>query len=842
MRSHHQHLILSLIFGFLLQLLPTGATAADPRGRDFNSGWRFLLADSVSAAAPDFDDSSWRILNLPHDWAIEGDFSIDHPSGTAGGALPGGVGWYRKRFNAPDAEGKNIFIDFDGAYMNSTVYINGHKLGTRPYGYASFSYDLTPWLHPDGENVIAVRVDNAEQPNSRWYSGCGIYRNVTLRTLNDIFIPLWGQHVTSSVTDSIATLTIRSEIMSKADDVTKINLTCNLFDPDGKKIAASAPQCLYIPTNSSDTIVCTGISVKSPRLWSTHAPNLYTLETVITDANSSDTLDVYTLRTGFRYFRFDPRTGFTLNGVPMKINGVCMHHDLGALGAAVNTRAIERQLEILKDMGVNAIRCSHNPPAPELLDLCDRMGMLVMDESFDMWRKKKTAHDYSRYFTDWHERDLEMLMKRDRNHPSIILWSIGNEVLEQWTNARADTLSIDQANYLLNFGHPDDIQAAKEAGLSVNSMLAKKLADLVRHYQPDALVTAGCNEPKPSNHLFRSGALDVIGFNYHNNQFDSVPVWYKEKPFIISESVSGLMTRGYYRMPSDSIFIWPKRWDSGFSDPSMACSSYDNCHVPWGNNHEETLYMVETRPFISGQFIWTGFDYIGEPTPYGWPARSSYFGIVDLAGIPKDIYYMYQSQWRPDKTVLHLFPHWNHNPGEMVDLWAYFNNADEVELLVNGVSKGSKSKPAASYHVSWRVPFEPGRVEAISRKDGQIVARRIVETAGEPARLRLTPDRTVIKADGNDLSYILVEVRDSEGRLCPDAENLIHFKVEGAGRNEGVDNGSPISLERFKSDSRKAFHGKAMLIVRNDGSPGPISVSASSPQLTSTSVTIDAHN
>lgn len=833
----HFRFIFAVIFSYFFASLT--AHGGDPRAVSFNSGWRFMLGDNSSMASRDFDDSSWRTLDLPHDWAIEGDFSQDNPSGTAGGALPGGVAWYRKNFTLPESmKGKQVYVDFDGVYMNSSVYVNGHYLGSRPYGYASFSYDLTPYL-VEGENLIAVRVDNAEQPNSRWYSGCGIYRNVWLRSHGDIHIPLWGQHVTASVSDSVADICLDTEISSRSPKKTELQLSTVLIDPDGVLTARSEPVRISV---SPDTTVLakSEIRLADPRLWSTESPQLYTLVSTLSDALTGDVLDVYTLKTGLRYFDFDAKTGFSLNGQPMKINGVCMHHDLGALGAAVNTRAIERQLEILKEMGVNAYRCSHNPPAPELLDLCDRMGLLVMDEAFDMWRKKKTAHDYARYFTDWHEKDLEMLLKRDRNHPSIVLWSIGNEILEQWTSASADTLSLEQANLLLNFGHKDDLQAAEQNGMSVNSLLTKKLADMVRDYSPGALVTAGCNEPKPSNHLFRSGALDVIGYNYHINQFDSVPKWFPDKPFIISESVSSIMTRGHYKMPSDSIFIWPSRWDKTLTDPSFACSSYDNCHVPWGNTHEENLRMVDSRPFIAGQFIWTGFDYLGEPTPYGWPARSSYFGIVDLAGIPKDIYYMYQSQWRPDKTVLHLFPHWNWTPGEEIDLWAYYNNADEVELFVNGESKGIRSKAPGEYHVSWRVKFEPGSVKAVSRKDGRIVAERQISTAGAPARIRLTPDRREIKADGSDLSYILVEVLDECGNLCPLADNQIDFEVKGAGTIAGVDNGSPISLERFKDSKRKAFNGKAMLIIRSNDTPGTIEVTATSTDLITDSTILSA--
>ncbi len=553
--------------------------------------------------------------------------------------------------------------------------------------------------------------------------------------------------------------------------------------------------------------------------------------TYVQEPGNGRMLDAYETVTGFRTLGFDAKKGFSLNGKPMKINGVCLHHDAGALGAVVNRRAIERQLEIMKEMGVNAIRCSHNPPAPELLDLCDSMGLMVMDEAFDMWRKKKTKCDYSRYFNEWHERDLTDIIRRDRNHPSIIMWSIGNEVLEQWTHADADTLSLEQANLLLNFGHSKDMLAIEEGEKSINSILTKKLVDMVKELDTSRPVTSGCNEPNPYNNLFRSNALDIIGYNYHEDWFKDVPKNFPGKPFIITESVSGLMTRGYYRMPSDSMYIWPHSPEKPFFDASFSCSSYDNCHVPWGTTHEGTMRYVEDNEFIMGQFVWTGFDYIGEPTPFGWPARSSYFGIVDLAGFPKDVYYMYQSRWRPDKNVLHLYPHWNWKEGDEIDLWAYYNNADEVELFVNGKSQGIRTPDKDRYHSSWRVTFEPGTVTAVSRKGGKEIARKEIRTASAPYGIRLTPDRAVIAADGKDLSYITAEIIDADGNPCPTADNEITFQVSGAGENAGVDNGSPISLERFKSDRRKAFNGKALLIVRNNGKAGEITIEASADGL-----------
>lgn len=819
-------------------LLAACTTEETAYRRPFDDGWLFSLTADDRASDPAYDDSAWRRLDLPHDWAIEGEFSEEHPAGPGGGALPGGIGWYRKHFNTGrDLQGRHLFVDFDGVYMNSSVYVNGHLLGVRPYGYASFSYEITPWLVAGGDNVIAVKVDNSEQPNSRWYSGSGIYRRVWLREKGEIYIPLWGQQVVPcDITDEKALLRITTSVVNRSDAPAEAQLTFRLVAPDGSTAAACSESVLL--KAGADTLEDCTLTIDRPQRWSTAAPRLYRLETQL--AVDGRVVDRNRIATGFRTLEFDAERGFFLNGEPMKLNGVCLHHDAGALGAAVNRRAIERQLQMMKEMGANAIRSTHNPPAPELLDLCDSMGLLVMDEAFDVWRKRKTAYDYSRYFDKWHERDLADLVRRDRNHPSVFLWSIGNEVLEQWDRAIADTLTLAEANLLLNLGHDLHNSAVEGDELSVGALLTRKLADRVRALDPTRPVTAGCSEPAPTNRLFGSKSLEIIGYNYHTEWFDKVPGNFPGQPFVVTESVSGLMTRGYYRMPSDSVYIWPERWDVPFTDPSFSCSSYDNCHVPWGSTHEESMRCVDRNDFIMGQFVWTGFDYLGEPTPYGWPARSSYFGIVDLAGFPKDIYYMYQSRWRPDITVLHLFPHWNWEPGQTIDLWAYYNNADEVELFVNGTSAGIRHPENGIYHASWRVVFDPGTVEVVSRKSGREVARRTVRTASEPCAVRLTPDRRTIAADGRDLCYVTAEIVDRDGNLCPWADNELTFTVDGAGRNVGVDNGSPVSLEPFKSDRRRAFYGKALLIVQSDGCRGRIGIKADAAGLCPAEVSVSA--
>lgn len=818
--------ILKLAAVSMLLTCSTSSLLADRVTQNFNSDWRFSLKADASASEAQFNDSQWRVLNLPHDWAIEGDFDQRNPSGTGGGALPGGTGWYRKSFTIDSADKGNVFsIEFDGVYMNSSVYVNGHLLGIRPYGYISFSYDITPYIKWGEENIVSVKVDNSDQPNSRWYSGCGIYRNVRLVKTAPVHVAQWGTYVTADIDRSnTAQVSIETTVLNASGKSSAVTLRTTLLDAKGKAVAETEKSINVAERTKAEQ----SISLQNAHLWSLDDPYLYTVKTEI--LQDGKVIDTYNTQTGLRTIKFDAETGFYLNGKHVVINGVCNHHDLGCLGSAINVRALERQLEILKAMGCNGIRCSHNPPAPELLELCDKMGFVVMDEAFDMWRRRKTEKDYARFFDEWFEKDLTDLVVRDRNHPSIVIWSIGNEVLEQWSDAKADTLSLEQANLILNAGHSADQLAQEGDQLSVNSLITIRLADIVKSLDKTRPITAGCNEPSPGNHLFRSGALDIIGYNYHNENVASVPRNFPGKPFIITESISGLMTRGFYQMPSSQQFVWPERWDKPFYNDTYACSSYDNCHVPWGTYHEDNMLTLRKYPYVSGQFIWTGFDYIGEPTPYGWPARSSYFGIVDLAGFPKDVYYLYQSEWT-DTPVLHLFPHWNWEPGQEIDMWCYYNNADEVELFINGKSQGVRSKDAEHLHVVWNVTFEPGTVKVVARKGGKQVAQQEIRTAGEPAQIRLTADRRKIKADGTDLSYITVEILDKNGNLCPNAENLVNFQINGQAFIAGVDNGSPISLERFKDNKRKAFYGKCLVVLQNNGKKGKAKITATSDGL-----------
>jgi len=798
--------MLNLKTGFLLVAFFTCLTAvAQPRSREsFNKNWKFFLGDTEKAKESDFDDSKWRVLALPHDWSIEGEFDEKNPAKPEGGGLPAGIAWYRKKFTVPaNSSSKNIAIEFDGIYRDSEVWINGKYLGKRPNGYISFQYDLTPHLKFGAENVIAVRVDNSLQPNSRWYSGSGIYRNVWLNTANKIAIAHWGTFVsTSEVSAERAKVNIKS-IIKNGSSHQKVELRSVIYNAKGKAVVSLKSNAVL---TDSETEISQDIEVKQPQLWSVDNPTQYKVVTTIT--SNKTILDSYETPFGIRYFNFNAATGFSLNGKPMKILGVCNHHDLGALGAAFNIRAAERQLEILKAMGCNAIRTAHNPPAPELLDLCDKMGFLVMDESFDMWKKKKTSQDYHKDFPEWHKRDLEDMVKRDRNHPSIILWSVGNEIREQFDST----------------------------GIAITKELVKIVKDLDTTRPVMAALTETVAE---KNFMYQAKALDIYGLNYNHKLYKDFPKNYPGEKFLATETTSALETRGFYDTSPDTIRRWPANGKTKLTEGNaeFAVSSYDNVSAYWGSTHEETWKEAKKYPHVSGLFVWTGFDYLGEPIPYPWPARSSYFGIVDLAGFPKNAYYMYQSEWT-DKPVLHILPHWNWESGKSVDVWAYYNNADEVELFLNRKSLGIKKKEGENLHVEWKVNYAPGVLKAVSRKNGKVVLTREVKTAGKPAKIELTADRSIIKADGKDLSFITVRILDAEGNLVPDADNLVKFKVTGEGFIAGVDNGYQASMESFKAPYRKAFKGMCLAIIQAKENSGKITLQAISEGLQPVSITI----
>jgi beta-galactosidase len=791
----------------LLPMLLHGALTGDRR-QSFNDGWRFFKGDAPGAEAPDFQDASWRPVRLPHDWAIEGPF--DSKANPHTGALPiSGTGWYRKSFTAPDSlRGRYLSLEFDGAMSNAKVWVNGKEAGGRPYGYLGFSVDLTPYLHFGGQqNVVAVKVA-PEDHSSRWYPGAGIYRNVWLEVTGPVHVARWGTSITTpEVTNDRATVSVKTELRNQSNAKADVVLETTILDAAGHAVTRNGSPAA-IAAGGAET-VATSLTVNRPQRWDVDSPNVYTVVSEVREGNR--VVDRYTSPLGIRTIAFSKDHGFQLNGRQMKLQGVCLHSDLGALGAAINRRAIERQLQILRAAGVNAIRTSHNPPAPELLEYCDRMGFVVMDEAFDMWRMPKVPNGYAKHFDDWSERDVRDMVRRDRNHPSIVLWSIGNEVREQ---GQADGWKI-----------------------------AKRLTGLFHEEDPTRPTTAAFDNWTGAIRNELAANVDIPGFNYKPMHYEKI---LKDHPnWIIygSETSSGVSSRGVYHLPLED---YPKH-------PSLQISSYDVVAPPWAMPPDVEIAYQEKLPNLLGEFVWTGFDYIGEPTPFfdgradsrstDWPARSSYFGVVDLAGFPKDRYYLYQSVWTKAPMV-HVLPHWNWagREGRPIPVMCY-SNGDEVELFLNGKSLGRKKrfsepveipvganvspdkKYSSKFRLMWQVPYEPGTLKAVTYRAGKQVAVEEVHTAGAPARIRLVPDRAAIASDGDDLSFITVRVEDKDGNLCPLADNLVRFHVTGAGAIRAVDNGNAATVEPFQADHRKAFSGLALVIVNATGA-GKIHVEA----------------
>ncbi len=759
------------------------------RGRNFDEGWKFNKGDVSNGQSTSYNDGGWSNVTLPHDWSIFNSFNQSSAAGSGGGYLDGGVGWYRKTFTVPsDYNGKKVFVEFDGAYMNSQVWLNGNSLGTRPYGYVSFEYDLTPYLVYGGSNVIAVRLDN-NQPTSRWYSGSGIYRNVWLTVLDQIHVGYCGMAITTpSVTSSSGTVNVSTKVVNQSGSSQSVTLSTTIIDPSGNTVATNATSATSIAAGGNNTF-SQDYTVSNPRLWSCTSPNIYTAQTQVTVGGA--VADTYRSTFGFRYFNFDANNGFSLNGVSMKINGVCNHHDLGSLGSAVNYRAIERQLQILKAMGCNALRTSHNPPDPQVLEVCDRLGFIVMDEAFDCWETGKVNNDYHLYFNSWAQADIQAMVTRDRNHPSVIMWSIGNEIPSPSTNT------------------------------------ATNLRNWIRAIDTTRPVTWGCFAANMGNatEVAVASLLDLVGYNYFPGTYDSGHSGHPAWKMFGSETSSAVRSRGIYKTPTSTNIL---------TGSDNQCSSYDNSVVSWGNSAESSYREINNRKYMAGEFIWTGFDYIGEPTPYDWPAKSSYFGIVDTCGFPKDIYYFYQSKWTTTPMV-HVLPHWNWSSGNTVEVWVY-SNCDTVELFLNNVSQGSKSM-GSSTHLVWNVSWSSGTLQAKATKGSTVVYDQVT-TAGSAAKVQLKPDRTSINADGRDLVFVEADITDSNNNLCPNATNTVSFSVSGPGTIVGVDNGNAPSTESYKGSSRMAFSGKCLVIVQATKTSGTITVSASSNGLSSASVTV----
>jgi len=722
----------------------------------------------------------------------EGPFESTCPGGSGAGYINAGTGWYRKEFKLPgNVQGKRVFIEFDGVYMNSDVWLNGVHLGNRPYGYSSFQYELTQHLKFGGEqNVLAVRA-RVQQPCTRWYSGAGIYRHVRLTITDPVHIVRWGTYVTTLEVSALeATVRVATKVRNRSSSVQRVRLDIVLLDDTGRKLAGGdAVQRLEADSTCVFELI---FKLPKPKLWSLESPRLSYVESTV-HANGR-LADASVTPFGVRTFEFTIDRGFFLNGRHVDIKGVCMHHDQGCLGSAVHTRAIERQLEIMKSMGCNAIRTSHNPPAPELLDLCDRMGFMVMDEAFDEWKRNKTMFGYGRFFDEWSERDLTDMILRDRNHPSIILWSIGNEIPEQ-NNANAYEIS-------------------------------KRLVEICHREDPTRPVTSGCNTPAEALKSDFSKPLDVLGVNYQLPFYQSL---HGKATLIASETASAVSTRGEYNLIRDGGALTIR------NQLNNQCTSYDD------STAESYLKAVQNAPWVAGEFVWTGFDYIGEPSPFPWPSVSSYFGIVDLCGFPKDRFFLYQSRWT-SKPMVHVLPHWNWQgfEGQEIPVRCY-SNCESVELFLNGISLGEKNiRDSKDLHLEWKVPYAPGTLKAVAKKNAHALCTDEVQTTFTPAKIALTPDRTEIRADGEDLSYVKIEIVDQEGRVCPNADNLVKFFIEGEGVIAGVGNGNPISHEYFKTGERRAFHGLCLAVIQSKLKRGAIRLSAESEGLPAAKVFIQA--
>lgn len=793
----------------------------------FEKGWKFTREDNADFAKPGFNDAKWQNVTVPHDWAIYGPFSINNDkqemaitqdgqteamehAGRTGGLPFVGTGWYRLNFDAPSFEkGKKATLIFDGAMSHARVYINGQEAGYWPYGYNSFYVDATPYLKPGEKNELAVRLEN-ERESSRWYPGAGLYRNVHLVVTEDVHIPTWGTVITTPVVeDGFARVNVKTDlVMPEGKNVGNYRIVTEILNPEGKRISSDDRPGDKLDGNFFNQ----NFVVYRPSLWSPENPALYTAVSKVYDGETLK--DEYTTRFGIRTLEIIPDKGFFLNGKLTKFKGVCNHHDLGPLGGAVNDAAIRRQIRILKDMGCNAIRTSHNMPAPELVEACDEMGMMLMPESFDEWKSAKMANGYHKIFDEWVEKDLVNLIRHYRNNPSVVMWCIGNEVPDQWNGNNGPKLS-------------------------------RMLQDICHREDPTRPVTQGMDAPDAVVNNNMAATMDIAGFNYRPHKY---PENYKKLPQQIvlgSETASTVSSRGVYKFPVTRQAM--KKYDDHQS------SSYDVEHCGWSNLPEDDWIWHDDKPWAIGEFVWTGFDYLGEPTPYytNWPSHSSLFGIIDLAGIPKDRYYLYRSHWNKSAKTLHILPHWTWpgREGEVTPVFVY-TNYPSAELFINGKSQGKRTKDLSigidssyteaaqksferqkRYRLMWMdTKYEPGTLKVVAYdKEGNAVAEEEVHTAGKPHHIELSADRNQLTADGKDLSFINVRVVDKNGNLCPDDTRQIQFKVRGAGAYRAAANGNSASLELFHLPEMKLFSGQLTAIVRTAEEPGTIYFEASAP-------------
>ena len=810
-------------------------SALSAQGRSellLEKNWKFTREDNNEFIKPAFDDSKWQSVTVPHDWAIYGPFSslndkqevaisqdgqkeaMEH-AGRTGGLPFVGVGWYRTEFDVPQFQaGKRATILFDGAMSHANVYINGQKVGYWPYGYNSFHFDITKYLKPGEKNTLAVRLENLPE-SSRWYPGAGLYRNVHLIITEDAYIPVWGTYITTpSVNEKFAKVNVRTKVvLPEGADPAKYSVETSVWNPNKQKLTAvrtSLAQMKYNNNQAEQEFV-----IQAPSLWSPEMPALYSAETRLYEGDKLK--DIYTTPFGIRSIEIIPDKGFFLNGKRTVFKGVCNHHDLGPLGAAVNDAAIRRQIRILKDMGCNAIRTSHNMPAPELIRACDEMGMMIMAESFDEWNVAKCKNGYNLLFDEWAEKDLVNLLHNFRNNPSVVMWCIGNEVPNQWNEG--------------------------------DCKIAKWLQDICHREDPTRPVTQGMDAPDAVVNNNFAAVMDVAGFNYRPFTYK---INYKKLPQRIvlgSETASTVSSRGVYKFPVE------RKAMAKYDDHQA--SSYDVEHCGWSNLPEDDFIQHEDLPYCIGEFVWTGFDYLGEPTPYytDWPSHSSLFGIIDLAGIPKDRFYLYRSHWNKTARTLHILPHWTWpgREGEVTPVFVY-TNYPSAELFINGKSQGKRTKDLSvtpensadsastanfkrqqRYRLMWMdTKYEPRTVKVVAYNDkGEAVAEKEIHTAGKPDHIELVADRNEIKADGKDLSFVTVRVVDKDGNLCPDAQHLIKYSVKGAGTYRAGANGDPTSIELFHLPQMKVFNGMMTAIVQSTDKPGEITLTATGKGLKS---------
>jgi len=795
--------------------------------------WRFALGDYPEAMGPGFDDSTWRVLDVPHDWSIEATPHPDNPARAGGGFFPGGIGWYRKQINIPaDLGGHRVLIEFDGVYMNSEVWCNGHFCGVRPYGYSSFCYDVTPYVTAGEPATVAVRVDNSRQKNSRWYSGSGIYRHVWLTLAGPVRVDHWGTCVTTpEVSAEKAKVECAVTVVNDGCG-DRLTIAATITDDEGREVPIVHRNC--VPRRSgpgakagrrnrqpTDRVLREDLrfDLPAPRLWSSESPHLYTLR--ITLMRDGEVLDTYDTRFGVRTIRFDANEGFFLNGVSVKLKGVNEHHDAGCLGAAVPDDVIRRRFRILKEMGCNAIRVAHNPASPAFLDLCDEMGFMVVEDAFDEWRDGKTPFGYQLYWDEWWERDLVDMIRRDRNHPCIVLWSVGNEIKEV-REGRPEGLPIMQA-----------------------------LRDVCHREDPTRPMTCGCCSTRETLAAGYGPLMDVVGYNGGGGScfdYEKDHAAYPEMVIFASEVPHSLQTRGVYRTRTwyrdlarnpdverrDVPHYSEEEVFTGFDEHYQ--SSYDNAMVRISSI--DSWRLTKTLPFVCGEFRWTGFDYIGEC--YGWPAKSWNFGVIDLCGFPKDTYYFYQSQWA-DEPMVHILPHWTWPglEGKTIPVIGY-SNCERVELFLDGESLGVQNMGPEAMQLRWDVAYRPGCLKAVGYRGDAAAATCVHGTASEPAAIKLACDETSLRADRTGIAHVAATVVDAEGRLVPYGAHDITIEVDGPAKLIGLENGDPIDRTNYKEDHRRAFHGMMLAIVQSGSEAGTVTVRAHAEGLSGAECMVEA--